>query len=95
MLRIVWTLGVQAAIIVLPTIGKDLSIPDSRQQWIISAYSLTFGCFLVRAYSKTVCQLVLTLYSYSGEDWQMYMGSALYSYGALLGLPQPQLLFRL
>ncbi|EKG10349.1 hypothetical protein MPH_12561 [Macrophomina phaseolina MS6] len=41
------TLGVQAAVIVLPTIGKDLSIPDSRQQWIVSAYSLTFGCFLL------------------------------------------------
>lgn len=41
------TLGVQAAIIVLPTIGEDLDIPDSRQQWIISAYSLTFGCFLL------------------------------------------------
>ncbi|OCL14597.1 drug resistance protein [Glonium stellatum] len=41
------TLGVQAAVIVLPTIGKDLGIPDSRQQWIVSAYSLTFGCFLL------------------------------------------------
>ncbi|EOD43487.1 putative drug resistance protein [Neofusicoccum parvum UCRNP2] len=41
------TLGVQAAVIVLPTIGRDLSIPDSRQQWIVSAYSLTFGCFLL------------------------------------------------
>ncbi|KAF2840087.1 drug resistance protein [Patellaria atrata CBS 101060] len=41
------TLGVQAAVIVLPTIGHDLGIPDSRQQWIVSAYSLTFGCFLL------------------------------------------------
>ncbi|KAL1635963.1 hypothetical protein SLS58_010014 [Diplodia intermedia] len=41
------TVGVQAAVIVLPTIGRDLSIPDSRQQWIVSAYSLTFGCFLL------------------------------------------------
>jgi MFS family permease len=24
-----------------------LNIPDSRQQWIVSAYSLTFGCFLL------------------------------------------------
>jgi MFS family permease len=41
------TLGVQAAVIILPSIGKALDIPDSRQQWIISAYSLTFGCFLL------------------------------------------------
>jgi MFS family permease len=31
----------------LPTIGEDLAIPDSRLQWIVSAYSLTFGCFLL------------------------------------------------
>jgi MFS family permease len=34
-------------VIILPTIGSSLSIPDSRQQWIISAYSLAFGCFLL------------------------------------------------
>jgi hypothetical protein len=43
------TLGVQSAVIILPTIGRALSIPDSRQQWIVSAYNLTFGCFLVKA----------------------------------------------
>ncbi|KAF2092028.1 MFS general substrate transporter [Saccharata proteae CBS 121410] len=41
------TLGVQSAVIILPTIGNDLDIPSSRQQWIVSAYSLTFGCFLL------------------------------------------------
>lgn len=41
------TLSVQAAVIVLPTIGDDLGIPAARQQWIVSAYSLTFGCFLL------------------------------------------------
>ncbi|KAF2260568.1 drug resistance protein [Lojkania enalia] len=41
------TMGVQAAVILLPTIGKELDIPDSRQQWVVSAYSLTFGCFLL------------------------------------------------
>lgn len=41
------TLGVQASVIILPTIGHHLNIPDSRQQWIVSAYNLTFGCFLV------------------------------------------------
>jgi MFS family permease len=41
------TLGIQVVVIVLPTIGRDLHIPDSRLQWIVSAYSLTFGCFLL------------------------------------------------
>ncbi|KAF2435807.1 MFS general substrate transporter [Tothia fuscella] len=41
------TLGIQAAVIILPSIGKALHIPDSRQQWVVSAYSLTFGCFLL------------------------------------------------
>lgn len=41
------TLTVQAVVIVLPTIGKALDIPASRQQWVVSAYSLSFGCFLL------------------------------------------------
>ncbi|KXT15214.1 hypothetical protein AC579_1354 [Pseudocercospora musae] len=41
------TLSVQACVIILPTIGRHLSIPSARQQWIVSAYSLTFGCFLL------------------------------------------------
>ncbi|KAK3678933.1 hypothetical protein LTR78_001386 [Recurvomyces mirabilis] len=41
------TLSVQAAVIVLPTIGRELHIPAARQQWIVSAYSLAFGCFLL------------------------------------------------
>jgi len=41
------TLSVQACVIVLPTIGEHLHIPSARQQWIVSAYSLTFGCFLL------------------------------------------------
>ncbi|KAK4991785.1 hypothetical protein LTR50_001602 [Elasticomyces elasticus] len=40
-------LSVQSAVIVLPSIGKDLSIPSARQQWIVSSYTLTFGCFLL------------------------------------------------
>ncbi|KAF2274026.1 MFS general substrate transporter [Westerdykella ornata] len=44
---IINTLGVQASVIILPTIGRALDIPDSRQQWILSAYNLTFGCFLL------------------------------------------------
>lgn len=41
------TLSNQAVVIILPTIGRDLNIPAARQQWIVSAYSLTFGCFLL------------------------------------------------
>jgi MFS family permease len=41
------TFSGQATVIILPTIGADLSIPDARQQWVISAYSLSFGCFLL------------------------------------------------
>lgn len=41
------TLSGQAVVIILPSIGNELSIPASRQQWIVSAYSLAFGCFLL------------------------------------------------
>ncbi|EME46609.1 hypothetical protein DOTSEDRAFT_87128 [Dothistroma septosporum NZE10] len=41
------TLSVQACVIILPTIGTALNIPSARLQWVVSAYSLTFGCFLL------------------------------------------------
>ncbi|KAL7786216.1 major facilitator superfamily domain-containing protein [Trichoderma ceciliae] len=41
------TLAIQSVVIILPTIGRHLSVPESRQQWIVSSYSLTFGCFLL------------------------------------------------
>lgn len=41
------TLSLQSVVIILPTIGEALSIPESRLQWIVSAYSLAFGCFLL------------------------------------------------
>lgn len=41
------TLSSQAVVIILPTIGRELSIPESRLQWIVSAYALTFGTFLL------------------------------------------------
>ncbi|EHK17433.1 uncharacterized protein TRIVIDRAFT_75898 [Trichoderma virens Gv29-8] len=41
------TLSLQSVVIILPTIGRRLSIPESRQQWIVSSYSLAFGCFLL------------------------------------------------
>lgn len=44
------TLSVQASIIILPTIGRDLNIPSAGQQWIVSSYSLAFGCV-----SKSIC----------------------------------------
>ncbi|KAF7980644.1 hypothetical protein HWV62_37456 [Athelia sp. TMB] len=33
--------------IALPIIGHDLNIPSERLQWLVSAYSLSSGCFLV------------------------------------------------
>ncbi|KAK7509594.1 major facilitator superfamily domain-containing protein, partial [Phyllosticta citriasiana] len=41
------TFNAQSSVIVLPTIGRDLDVPSSRQQWMVSAYSLTFACFLI------------------------------------------------
>ncbi|KAK7932307.1 hypothetical protein PG985_003019 [Apiospora marii] len=41
------TLSIQAVVIILPTLGVELGIPNSRLQWVVSAYSLTFGCFLL------------------------------------------------
>ena len=41
------TLSVQASVIILPTIGRELDIAPAGQQWIVSSYSLAFGCFLL------------------------------------------------
>ncbi|CAI4217138.1 unnamed protein product [Parascedosporium putredinis] len=41
------TFSIQATVIILPVIGRDLDIPSSRLQWIVSAYALAFGCFLL------------------------------------------------
>jgi MFS family permease len=41
------TLAVQSTVIIMPTIGRELNIPESRLQWVVSSYSLTFGCFLL------------------------------------------------
>lgn len=35
-----------ACVVVLPTIGRDLDIPEARQQWLISASSLAYACTL-------------------------------------------------
>ncbi|PSN59572.1 MFS general substrate transporter [Corynespora cassiicola Philippines] len=40
-------LSTQAIVIILPVIRSSINIPESRSQWIVSAYSLTFGCFLL------------------------------------------------
>ncbi|KAG8856950.1 hypothetical protein FRB96_006213 [Tulasnella sp. 330] len=37
----------QSIISALPTIGRDLHIPQQTLQWPISAYALTSGCFLL------------------------------------------------
>ena len=41
------TLSAQCVVIILPTIGRDLGVPGARLQWIVSSYSLAFGCFLL------------------------------------------------
>ncbi|KAL7628293.1 hypothetical protein AAE478_002493 [Parahypoxylon ruwenzoriense] len=41
------TLSIQSVVIILPMIGEDLGIPESRLQWVVSSYALTFGCFLL------------------------------------------------
>ncbi|PKS11799.1 hypothetical protein jhhlp_001092 [Lomentospora prolificans] len=41
------TFSIQSTVIILPVIGRDLDIPSSRLQWIVSAYALAFGCFLL------------------------------------------------
>ncbi|EKG20882.1 Major facilitator superfamily [Macrophomina phaseolina MS6] len=43
----VQTLTAQSSVIVLPTIGREIGIPGPSQQWIISAYYMTYGCFLL------------------------------------------------
>ncbi|KAL2060716.1 hypothetical protein VTL71DRAFT_9357 [Oculimacula yallundae] len=43
------TLSIQSIVILLPSITEDLNIPEARQQWIVSAYSLTSGSFLLLA----------------------------------------------
>lgn len=34
-------------VIILPSITRDLKIPEGRQQWIVSAYALTSAAFLL------------------------------------------------
>jgi MFS family permease len=34
-------------VIILPEISHDLNIPETRQQWVVSAYALTAGGFLL------------------------------------------------
>jgi MFS family permease len=41
------TISAQAVVITLPSISHDLNIPETRQQWIVSAYALTSGAFLL------------------------------------------------
>ncbi|KAF2190901.1 MFS general substrate transporter [Zopfia rhizophila CBS 207.26] len=40
-------LSTQAIVVILPVVRKDLGVPESQSQWLISSYSLTFGCFLL------------------------------------------------
>ncbi|KAJ7228121.1 major facilitator superfamily domain-containing protein [Mycena haematopus] len=39
--------GASSVSVFLPVIGKDLDIPENRLQWLVSAFSLSSGCFLL------------------------------------------------
>ncbi|EUC50013.1 hypothetical protein COCMIDRAFT_1208 [Bipolaris oryzae ATCC 44560] len=41
------TVAIQDSVSVLPTIGRELSIPASRQHWIVLSYNITFVPFLI------------------------------------------------
>lgn len=41
------TISAQSVVIILPSISRDLNIPETRQQWIVSAYALIVGSFLL------------------------------------------------
>ncbi|KAG9234031.1 major facilitator superfamily-domain-containing protein [Amylocarpus encephaloides] len=41
------TLSVQSVVILLPQISSDLDIPSTRQEWVVSAFALTSGSFLL------------------------------------------------
>ncbi|KAL5327566.1 hypothetical protein ACEPPN_005266 [Leptodophora sp. 'Broadleaf-Isolate-01'] len=60
------TLSIQSVVILLPSITEDLNIPDTRQQWIVSAYSLTSGSFLL---------LAGKLADVYGKRWLFILGS--------------------
>ncbi|PMD31476.1 MFS multidrug transporter-like protein [Hyaloscypha variabilis F] len=41
------TISAQSVVIILPQISRDLNIPETRQQWIVSAYALPSAAFLL------------------------------------------------
>ncbi|EMD60199.1 hypothetical protein COCSADRAFT_100106 [Bipolaris sorokiniana ND90Pr] len=41
------TVAIQDSVTILPTIGRELGIPASRQHWIVLSYNLTFVPFLI------------------------------------------------
>ncbi|KAJ7621900.1 MFS general substrate transporter [Mycena polygramma] len=52
----------------LPVIGKDLDIPENQLQWLVSAFSLSSGCFLLLfgrladLYGRKLLYIIGTLY---------------------------------
>jgi EmrB/QacA subfamily drug resistance transporter len=42
-------LGVTIVIVALPSIGRDLGLPEAQLQWVTSSYALCFGGFLLLA----------------------------------------------
>ena len=39
----------------LPTIGRDLHFTETSLQWVVTAYALTFGGFLLLGAARRIC----------------------------------------
>ncbi|KZO89917.1 putative efflux transporter [Calocera viscosa TUFC12733] len=44
---VVYIASINSMFIILPTVGRDLTINPASLQWIVTAYALTSGCFLL------------------------------------------------
>lgn len=43
------TVSAQSVVIILPSLSRALNINEASQQWVVSAYALTSGAFLLLA----------------------------------------------
>lgn len=88
-------------VIILPSISRDLHIPETRQQWVVSAYSLTSAAFLLLCgklsdvYGKRLLfilgcfWIVATSFgaAFSPNEICMYTMRALQGLGAAITIP--------
>lgn len=95
------TISAQSVVIILPEISKDLNIPETRQQWIVSAYALTSGAFLLLCgkladvYGRRVLFIIGCFWivaatlgaAFSPVEVCMYVMRALHGLGAAITIP--------